>query len=170
MGASPAGATAVPARRAWLSGRTAVLLLVLVVLAASYASSLRAWLQQREDLARAQEHIATAQAQVDSLTQVARRWQDPAYVEQQARERLAMVMPGEVAYRVVDEDGQTLGATGLLDAPVRLDEPPETWYATLWGSVEEAGKTPAEIRAERRPPISDILRAPARQRGDGPPS
>lgn len=161
MAASPADALPRPS---WLSGRSAVLLLVLVVLVASYASSLRAWLQQREDLTQAQERIATSQAEVDSLGTVAQRWQDPAYVERQARERLSWVLPGEVGYAVLDEDGNTLRPVAQLDAPVPLDEPPSTWYASLWGSVEQAGKTEAEIRAERRPAVSGVLRAPAEQR------
>lgn len=166
MAASPSDAPAAP-RSPWLSGRSAVLLLLMVVLVASYASTLRAWLQQREDLARAQERIATSQAEVDALSTVAQRWQDPAYVERQARERLSWVLPGEVGYRVLAEDGNTLGPVAHLDAPVRLDEVPVTWYASLWGSVEQAGKTPAQLRAERQPAVSGVLRAPAQQRGAG---
>ena len=143
----------------------AVLLLVLVVLVASYASSLRAWLQQREEITQARERIATSQAQVDSLSTVAQRWKDPAYVERQARERFGWVMPGEVGYQVVADDGTTLGPVGHLDAPVRLGEDPATWYSSLWDSVEEAGKTPAEIRAEQRPAVTGVLRAPVDQRG-----
>lgn len=166
MASSPADAAA-PLRPSWLSGRTAVLLLVLVVLVASYASSLRAWLQQRDDLLQAQERIASSRLQVDSLSTVVQRWHDPAYVERQARERLSWVQPGEVGYRVVGEDGTTLGSVARLDAAVPLASTPSTWYASLWGSVEQAGKTQAELRAERQPAVSGVLRAPAGQRGTG---
>src|SRR4028118_1252294 len=86
--------------RGGAGGRFAVLALVLVVLIASYASSLRAWLQQRAELEAARDRITSGEAQVEQLTEQAERWRDPAYVEQQARERLAWVMPGEVGYTV----------------------------------------------------------------------
>ncbi len=168
MGASPADQPRT-ARPTWASGRFAALALVLVVLLASYASSLRGWLQQREELAHARDRIATAQARIDELSEREERWQDPAYVERQARERLAWVMPGEVGYSVVDEDGTTLGPKAELGAPVTLERVPDTWYGSLWGSVEEAGKTEEQLRAERQPDVSGVLRAPGRQRSEPAP-
>ncbi len=167
MGASPADAPT-HARPVWASGRFAVLVLVLVVLVASYASSLRAWLQQRAEMEAARERITSGEAQVEELTAQAERWRDPAYVEQQARERLAWVMPGEVGYSVIDEDGTTLGPKAELGQPVSLAQEPTTWYASLWGTVEEAGKTAAELRAERAPAVSGVLRAPSGKRHSSP--
>ena len=167
MGASPAD-SATSARPMWASGRFAVLALVLVVLIASYASSLRAWLQQRAELDAARERIISGEAQVEALTEQAQRWRDPAYVEQQARERLTWVMPGEVGYSVIDEDGTTLGPKAELGQPVSLAEDPTTWYGSLWGTVEEAGKTAAELRAERAPAVSGVLRAPSEKPHDSP--
>ena len=167
MGASPADSPT-SARPVWASGRFAVLALVLVVLIASYASSLRAWLQQRAELDAARERIVSGEAQVEALTEQAQRWRDPAYVEQQARERLTWVMPGEVGYSVIDEDGTTLGPKAELGQPVSLAEDPTTWYGSLWGTVEEAGKTAAELRAARAPAVSGVLRAPSAKPHNSP--
>jgi len=167
MGASPADSPTV-ARPMWASGRFAVLALVLVVLIASYASSLRAWLQQRAEMEAARERIISGEAQVEALTEQAQRWRDPAYVEQQARERLTWVMPGEVGYSVIEEDGTTLGPKAELGQPVSLAEDPTTWYGSLWGTVEEAGKTAAELRAERAPAVSGVLRAPSAKPHNSP--
>jgi cell division protein FtsB len=152
----------------WASGRFAVLALVLVVLIASYASSLRAWLQQRAEMEAARERIISGEAQVEALTEQAQRWRDPAYVEQQARERLTWVMPGEVGYSVIEEDGTTLGPKAELGQPVSLAEDPTTWYGSLWGTVEEAGKTAAELRAARAPAVSGVLRAPSAKPHNSP--
>jgi len=167
MGASPADSPTV-ARPMWASGRFAVLALVLVVLIASYASSLRAWLQQRAEMEAARERIISGEAQVEALTEQAQRWRDPAYVEQQARERLTWVMPGEVGYSVIEEDGTTLGPKAELGQPVSLAEDPTTWYGSLWGTVEEAGKTAAELRAARAPAVSGVLRAPSAKPHNSP--
>src|SRR5690625_6013579 len=46
------------------------------------------------------------------------RWEDPAYVAAQARERLAFVMPGETAYKVIDPDFVEPEEPALSDAEV----------------------------------------------------
>jgi hypothetical protein len=81
------------------------------------------------------------QAIVDLKDQVA-RWDDPAYVKQQAKERFGWVSPGEVGYRVIGSDGKVQGAdVPTLDAPPQASDP--AWYDKLWGSVKEAGKEPS---------------------------
>src|SRR5699024_12601828 len=62
-----------------LTGRAAVLLLVMVVLLISYASSLRAWLQQRDDLAQARSEIEKTQQSIERLARVKWRIRDPVY-------------------------------------------------------------------------------------------
>jgi len=113
---------------------------VLLVLLISYASSLRAWLQQREEIAAAQADLVQTQARIDALEQAKLRWSDPDYVQAQARERFGWVLPGEVGYRVIDPDGDPLGAAAQLAAvsPVS-DQAVEDWYETVWQSIESAG-------------------------------
>jgi hypothetical protein len=116
-------------------------LLVLLVLVISYASSLRAWLSQRDDLAAARMELAHTRDRVLDLQTGIERWQDPAYVRNQARERLGFVLPGEVGYNVLGTDGEPIGSDLSLDEPV-VDpaELVETdWYSSVWGSVQEAG-------------------------------
>lgn len=70
------------------------------------------------------------------------RWDDPAYVKQQAKERFGWVSPGEVGYRVIGSDGKMQGAdVPVLDSPEQAVSP--QWYDKLWGTVKEAGKEPA---------------------------
>jgi cell division protein FtsB len=142
----------VSAGRARLTGRAAILLLVLAVLAVSYASSTRAWLRQRDEIAGLTAQIAASQAAIDSLQQERHRWSDPAYVKAKARERFGWVMPGETGYRVIDDDGQTLaGGSSQLSDPVAPSSGggPE-WWQRAWSSVVVAGE-PEQAPPEPKP-------------------
>jgi len=122
-----------------LTHRAAVLGLVLLVLTISYASSVRAWLDQRGDIATAEAQIAASRDAVAELQREKRRWADDAYVEQQARERLGYLRPGETGYRIVTPDGEALSEVEEPVDPSEAVEP--TWYATLWASSQRAGRS-----------------------------
>jgi cell division protein FtsB len=136
-----------------LTGRAAVLVLVLAVLVVSYASSMRAYLQQRTQINHLKSSIAEHEANIDALETEKERWDDPAYVQQQARLRLGYVMPGEKTYLVFGEDGLPLDSQGELQDPGQVLTPePTAWYDTAWDSVELAGHPPKV----GKPPASDI--------------
>ena len=153
---------AVPERSSRLTGRAAILVLVLAVLTVSYASSMRAYLEQRTQISSLKDQIALRQANIDDLEREKRRWDDPAYVKQQARE-LNYVMPGETAYVVLDENGEALDQeTALTDPSTVAPKKPVGWWDTAWQSVELAGNPPkpedppaSKIEEPIRPPGSD---------------
>jgi cell division protein FtsB len=105
--------------------------------------TLHAYLKQRVEVDQLRAQVAAAQQRNDDLEADLRRWDDPAYVTAQARERLSFVMPGEKAFRVVDPETvpDTLPSA---DGPATVLDPASTqpWYATVWESVEIAGATP----------------------------
>ena len=113
--ANPGAAAA--AARPRFTGRAAILVLVLAVLTVSYASSMRAYLQQRAHIDELKTQIAQREVNIDELEREKRRWDDPAYVQAQARERFGYLMPGETSYVVeAGEVGdQRLGADGRGD-------------------------------------------------------
>ena len=77
-----------------LTTRAIVLLSVVLLLIASYTSTLHAWWQQRSEIQSTRaEIVMRKQAIVDLNDQIA-RWDDPAYVKQQAKERFGWVSPG----------------------------------------------------------------------------
>lgn len=152
---TPARAAAVPGaeRRPRLTGRAAILVMVVAVLAVSYASSMRAYLDQRAENNAYLEEIAQRSANIDDLEREKRRWNDPAYVRSQARERLSYVMPGETSYVVLDEDGNPLESESELSDPAALDaKDPEAWWGPAWESVVLAGKPPKQ----EPPPLTEI--------------
>jgi cell division protein FtsB len=130
-----------PPKRAF-TGRAAVLAVVLLGLLMSVAYPLQDYLRQRGDIAalRAQRD-QIAQSVSDLQTQSA-RWEDPAYVKQQAKERLYFVTPGERTYVVIGEPG--------TPAPADRPQSPSdagsvgTWYERLWSTVGTASRPTAK--------------------------
>jgi hypothetical protein len=122
-----------------------VLVLVLAVLTVSYASSLRAYLQQRSHIGDLKAQIAEREAAIDDLEREKQRWEDPAYVRTQARERFGYVRPGETSYVVLDEDGEPLESESALHDPAEvLGDEPTAWWDDAWQSVELAGNPPEQ--------------------------
>lgn len=145
-----------------VTGRAVVLVVVLLMLAMSFGSSLKAYVVQRGEIQALKDEIATRQAAIDDLEQEKTRWDDPAYVEQQARARLGYVMPGERSYVVLGEDGEPLQSSEaeLADPDERIHTAPTPWWSSAWASVELAGHPPKAKPQEKTVPATKI-EAPA---------
>ena len=127
-----------------LTWRTAVIVGVIALAFAVVAPSVRAYMDQQVMLADLRADAAEAQAEVDDLEADVARWDDPAYVVAQARERLAYVFPGETPYRVIDPESVTGHAEGSPAAERSPDSlAGASWYDRLWGSVVVAGESGA---------------------------
>lgn len=107
--------------------------------------TVRAYLSQESDNTRLEQQVAQARAQNDDLKSELGRWNDPAYVAAQARGRLAFVLPGETAFRVIDPQtvpdptAPTVLAAKRGPAVVK-DGTTVPWYANVWESVRVAGE------------------------------
>ena len=75
------------------------------------AYPLREYAAQRSEIDALRAQSAAASRQVAELTEQQRRWQDPAYVRAQARQRLHYVLPGETAYVVIRGGSRTPAAS-----------------------------------------------------------
>lgn len=134
-----------------------VLVLVVTMLMMSYASSLRAYLQQREQIGELNAEIAERERSIGALEREKRRWEDPAYFRQQARERFGYVMPGERSFVVVDENGEPISGGSTLDDPgdvVQVE--PTPWWDNAWASVKLAGNPPKVKPQEKSMPAELI--------------
>ena len=137
---TPAPKPVVP-RRTAITTRAAVLAVVLCVLALALTVPLRQYVAQRGKVAQLRAKQQQAQARVDALEAQKRRLQDPAYVEQLARERLHFVRPGEVPYILLTPSpAPTPAKPGTPTGTVVGGGGP--WYSRLWDTVESAGKAP----------------------------
>ena len=123
---------------------------VLLVLLASYTSSFHAWWNQRQDIAALELRKSIAEDEIAQLEDIEQRWQDPAFIQNQARERFGWVMPGEVGYRVIGLDGELKGDGPTLDSPAPLPE--ETWFDRLRSSVAQVDNPPPALEAPQVDP------------------
>ncbi|MEZ0578594.1 septum formation initiator family protein [Nocardioides sp. MH1] len=139
--------------RSRLTGRAAILVLVLAVLAVSYASSMRAYLQQRHQIDSLENQISERQKSIDDLEREKERWDDPAFVVEEAR-KAGYVKPGETPYVVIDADGRPLTDSELDDPASVGDDDSPAWYDGVWESVKVAGHPPTKIPA---PPKKRIV-------------
>lgn len=137
-----------------MSWRTLVIAGVLGLAFALVWPSVRVYLDQRAQINDLRAERDTAQAQVDDLNAQLDRWDDPAFVVAQARERLAYVFPGETPYRVVDPEVARPAAAGSVDA-ARAGETDGTdgpWYDKMWASIETVGDGPDVPRPSNNAP------------------
>jgi cell division protein FtsB len=125
-------------RRTNLTGRAAMLALVVCMLAISLAYPLREYLAQRSEIGEYRAKVAEQRERVAELEAAHKRWQDPAYVEAQARDRLRYVMPGETSYVVLEAE-EAPAPDGVIEQEP-AEEEPSPWFADLWESVAAAGR------------------------------
>ena len=134
-------------------------MLVLAVLMVSYASSMRAYLEQRRHLAALSQGIDESRATIADLQREKKRWNDPAYVRTVAHQRFGWVLPGEIGFQVLDDNGRPLGHTDTLSDPTSVTEANRPlWWQSSWGSVVAAGK--AEVAKQDVPPPATKIKPP----------
>ena len=121
------------ARRSRLTGRAALLALVLCTLVVALAYPTRQYVSQRAEIADLQRQKEEAAKRVEQLRDLKARWQDDAYAEQRIRERLHYVKPGETGYIVIDPNAAKTSRTtrGAAARP---------WYANVWDGVDKADR------------------------------
>ena len=135
---SPGQAAALVAvtRSTRLTGRAALLAVVICAIALSLAYPVREYIAQRQQIDQLLAQQQTISAQVSALqqesTKLGQRW----YIEQQAEDELHMCFPREQCYEVVP--GQPPRAT---TAAPRVTADP--WYGKLWQSVQRADAQPS---------------------------
>ncbi|MER5752214.1 septum formation initiator family protein [Streptomyces sp. NPDC002088] len=119
------------ARRSRLTGRAALLALVLCSLIVALAYPIRQYVSQRAEIADLERQKQQAKERVEQLRDLKARWQDDAYAQQQIRQRLHYVMPGETGYVVIDPDAakQSRADAGAAHRP---------WYSNVWDGVDKS--------------------------------
>lgn len=120
------------ARRSRLTGRAALLVLVLCTLVVALAYPMRQYVSQRGEIADLREELTAHRAKVERLRDEKARWEDPAYARQRIRERLHYVLPGETGY--------TASVKGAALQGPRQESTAATlpWYTNLLSGVDHA--------------------------------
>jgi hypothetical protein len=113
---------------------TAMALFLVVVL----ASPLQTYLNRRDAVASSIHQQQQLNQQVAQLQHQSDQWNDPAFVEREARVRLQYVRPGDTLYTVLNADGTPKSSAKASSTSVTRTGHPPSWNSTLWASVQDA--------------------------------
>lgn len=138
--------------REWASGIRlsgfAVIMLSLVILGAwVLVPTLGTYIDQRQKIAALEDAVQVSVEEIEALEREQQRWDDPAYITTQARERLYYVRPGEVVY-LIDNDldaGDLPPAQGPISDT--LEEGDADWMPHLLRSLAGAGLAQSAVPA-----------------------
>jgi cell division protein FtsB len=122
------------AKRPQLTGRAAILAVVVCAIAMSLAYPVREYISGRRSIAELEAEKARVEAERQALLARDKQADDPNWIKKTAKERLHYCGPGEKCYVVMEPDQGT--EKTVVKQPVAV--PP--WYETLWESVEAADK------------------------------
>ncbi|MBI5161278.1 MAG: septum formation initiator family protein [Micrococcales bacterium] len=125
-----------------LSGFAFAALLLIVAALLVLAPGLKTYVEQRQQIAQLQGEVDSARSAVQDLRGQVARWDDPAYIEAQARGRLFYVFPGETSYLVT---GLTKPAPATTQQPIsdRIQDTRFDWTTTVLSSIYGAAITRA---------------------------
>jgi cell division protein FtsB len=135
-------------KRHGFTTRAVVLAIALCAVLLTLAVPLQQYVAQRGQLAGLSAEERAAKERVAALEKAQAEWQDPAFIKQQARERLHFVKPGETAYVLVDPNAPSTATAAPSPSPAHASDK-GAWYDRLWGTVQTAGATPTPSPSPR---------------------
>jgi len=140
------------------SGFSLLMLAIIVLFVVVLAPSLRTLIQQQEQIAQQQREVASQKADVAQKKKDVARWDDPAYIEAQARDRLLYVYPGEESYLVMGSENRKAESTPTTDSgtPVSstVQTPKVDWVQAMLSSVLTSGLTDETTQQLVAPDVS----------------
>jgi cell division protein FtsB len=125
-------------RRPQLSGRSMMIAAMGLFLVVILASPLQTYLNRRDSVAASQRQQEQLKDHVAQLQQQTAQWNDPNYVERQARARLQYIRPGDTLYTVLNADGTPRPTPSSTTAQLARSGHQQSWNSTLWSSVQAA--------------------------------
>lgn len=119
------------------NGRLLAFLTAMVIIVTSIAVPLRAFVNEKRDIADLKAQITQKQESIAQLEADAKKLNNRTYLQSLARSRLNYVFPGEIGLVVIDKGTSTAIET-VPGALVPNDT--SAWYSRLWRSTELADK------------------------------
>lgn len=123
------------AARPKLTGRAAVLAIIVCAIALTLAYPVREYIADRRQLDQLAVSNARLATEVSHLRAQAKALNSPSVIEQLARDNLHMCFPSQTCYEVILPVSRHVART-----PAPASSP---WYGRLWKSVRKADKAPA---------------------------
>jgi cell division protein FtsB len=138
-----------------MSGFTIMMFILLVLGVVILAPSLKLVIEQHQQIAGLEKAVQDQKNQVTDLKGQVARWDDPAYIEAQARNRLLFVFPGEYPFLVTDSGSTATTADG---APISksLQTTQVDWVKALTSSLATAGLSQAPASTINSPIQSPV--------------
>lgn len=148
---APAGRGA--GARDWLgsirfSGFAAIMLGLVVLGVMVLAPTVATYVEQRQKIAALEEAVQLTREEIAQLERERDRWNDPAFITAQARERLYYVKPGEVSFLIVDDLDQAEVPPDPEPVSPEVEERPADWTGALLRSIVGAGTAEAAMELE----------------------
>ncbi|CAB4888043.1 MAG: hypothetical protein F2808_00520 [Actinobacteria bacterium] len=131
-----------------VSGLTILVVILTVMGVGILGPQINIFVQQRHEVADLEEQIRAKKAAIDNLQKERARWDDPAFIRAQARERLFYVMPGDISFIVINDVPLTEQVVEKPSSTVQSTQ--SDWMRGIFNSVMVAGlsdATPAELDA-----------------------
>ncbi|MDD7466105.1 MAG: septum formation initiator family protein [Actinomycetaceae bacterium] len=105
------------------------------------STPMRAFIGQQEQLRALNDELAARKAHIEQLQDSIALWNDPEYVQSQARQRLGYVMPGQTLYYVTGKQAQSAVSGEQRIAQANRERRAATpFYMTMWDSIAVAGQ------------------------------
>jgi len=121
----------------------AILASIFVMLAVTLVPTLRSYLRQQGEIEAMRHKVAQQGRTVDALRVQKQQWDDPAYIQEQARQRLKMVKVGERSFTVLDASPASPQRRDPQVASVpAASGRNHPWYGQLWESMVIADTPP----------------------------
>lgn len=118
--------------------RLAILAGLMVFLAVFITPTLNSYLQQQNQIDQLGSQVNAQRKDVADKQAQLKKWDsDPKFVQQQARDRLGFVTPGQTLTVLVDENGKKVSTADPAGKPVSSNP----WYGQLWQSALAANRS-----------------------------
>jgi len=137
-----------------LSGFAFTVLGLIVLSVIVLAPSLRILIEQQQQIIQLRAAVEDKENEVDDLEENVARWDDPAYIESQARDRLNYMYPRDYTYLVID-DGKTVTTDDGAPISSEIQETKVDWMNSMLTSLFTAGLTDAEASELEAPTFGD---------------
>ncbi|MDO4919344.1 septum formation initiator family protein [Kocuria sp.] len=128
------------------NGRLVALVVVATLIVFLAAPTAKIFVDQRTQISELRASIDREQQQQEQLKREEQLWGDDSYVEQQARERMSYVKPGENPYVVLGAHTEHQQAVQSSADQVEAGKP--AWADGLWQSVVDSAYPQDDITLE----------------------
>ena len=133
-----------------LSGFAAIMLSLVVLGTWVLVPTIGTYIGQKQKIAALEQSVQVTKDQIAELERERERWDDPAYITTQARERLYYVKPGAVVYLIDNDLDPAELPPEQKQVSEEIQERPSDWMPQLLRSLTSAGLAKNAVEAPNR--------------------